>query len=122
MINLPPNTKAFRWLSIKSRVKGFLRVRINIILGWFFKNTPYFNSVLLLFLSFSKCIFKIDTTANGVDLINIANPNPVGVSFKHHKKVNVGKQGAILNISKVTGTSSIILTLKNLIGESKIPV
>jgi hypothetical protein len=24
----PPNTKAFRWLSIKSRVKGFLRVCI----------------------------------------------------------------------------------------------
>jgi hypothetical protein len=28
---------------IKSRVKGFLRVCINIILGWFFKNTLYFN-------------------------------------------------------------------------------
>jgi hypothetical protein len=24
-------------------VKGFLRVCINIILGWFFKNTLYFN-------------------------------------------------------------------------------
>ncbi|CAC9435421.1 hypothetical protein [uncultured Gammaproteobacteria bacterium] len=39
-------------------MKGFLRVCINIILGWFFKNTLYFNSVLLLFLSFSKFIFK----------------------------------------------------------------
>jgi hypothetical protein len=31
-----PNTKAFKWLSIKSRVKGFLRVSIDIILDWFF--------------------------------------------------------------------------------------
>jgi hypothetical protein len=33
----------------------------------------------------------IDTTANGVDLINIANPNSVGVSINHYKKFNVGK-------------------------------
>jgi hypothetical protein len=31
-----PNTKAFKWLSIKSRVKGFLRVSIDVILDWFF--------------------------------------------------------------------------------------
>jgi hypothetical protein len=30
-----PNTKAFKWLSIKSRVKGFLRVGIDVILDWF---------------------------------------------------------------------------------------
>ncbi|VVH61667.1 hypothetical protein BSPWISOX_1723 [uncultured Gammaproteobacteria bacterium] len=39
----PPNTKAFRWLNIKNRVSDFLRVSINIVLGWFFKNTLYFN-------------------------------------------------------------------------------
>jgi hypothetical protein len=32
----------------------------------------------------------IDTTANGVDLINIANPNSVGVSVNHYNKFNVG--------------------------------
>jgi hypothetical protein len=32
----------------------------------------------------------IDTTANGVDLINIANPNSVGVSINHYNKFNVG--------------------------------
>jgi hypothetical protein len=37
---------------------SFLRVCINIILGCFFKNTLYFNSVLLLFLSFSKFIYR----------------------------------------------------------------
>jgi filamentous hemagglutinin len=42
----------------------------------------------------------IEATANGVDLINIANPNSVGVSINHYKKFNVGKQGAILNNSK----------------------
>jgi hypothetical protein len=30
------DTKAFKWLSIKSRVKGFLRVGIDVILDWFF--------------------------------------------------------------------------------------
>ncbi|VVM18104.1 hypothetical protein BSPWISOXPB_1333 [uncultured Gammaproteobacteria bacterium] len=30
------NTKAFKWLSIKSRVKGFLRMGIGVILDWFF--------------------------------------------------------------------------------------
>ncbi len=49
----------------------------------------------------------IDTTANGVDLINIANPNSVGVSINHYNKFNVGKQGAILNNSKVMGTSQL---------------
>jgi hypothetical protein len=34
----------------------------------------------------------IDTTANGVDLINIANPNSVGVSVNHYNKFNVGTQ------------------------------
>jgi hypothetical protein len=29
----------------------------------------------------------IDTTANGVDLINIANPNSVGVSVNHYNKL-----------------------------------
>jgi hypothetical protein len=33
----------------------------------------------------------IDTTANGVDLINIANPNSVGVSVNHYNKFNVTK-------------------------------
>ncbi|SSC08938.1 hypothetical protein BTURTLESOX_1104 [bacterium endosymbiont of Bathymodiolus sp. 5 South] len=32
----PLNTKAFKWLSIKSREKGFLRVGIGVILDWFF--------------------------------------------------------------------------------------
>ena len=49
----------------------------------------------------------IDTTANGVDLINIANPNSVGVSVNHYNKFNVGTQGAILNNSKVMGTSQL---------------
>ncbi|VVH61148.1 hypothetical protein BSPWISOX_632, partial [uncultured Gammaproteobacteria bacterium] len=49
----------------------------------------------------------IDTTANGVDLINIANPNSVGVSVNHYNKFNVGNQGAILNNSKVMGTSQL---------------
>jgi hypothetical protein len=40
---MPPNTKAFRWLRIKSRVKGFLRVCINIILDWFFSGVVYGN-------------------------------------------------------------------------------
>jgi hypothetical protein len=31
-----PNTKAFKWLSIKSRAKGFLRAGIGVILDWFF--------------------------------------------------------------------------------------
>ncbi|CAC9450887.1 hypothetical protein [uncultured Gammaproteobacteria bacterium] len=31
-----PNTKAFKWLSIKSRAKGFLRVGIGVIFDWFF--------------------------------------------------------------------------------------
>ncbi|SSC08812.1 hypothetical protein BTURTLESOX_1409 [bacterium endosymbiont of Bathymodiolus sp. 5 South] len=31
-----PNTKVFKWLSIKSRVKGFLRAGIGVILDWFF--------------------------------------------------------------------------------------
>jgi hypothetical protein len=30
----------------------------------------------------------IDTTANGVDLINIANPNSVGVSIKNYSHYN----------------------------------
>jgi hypothetical protein len=46
-------------------------------------------------------------TANGVDLINIANPNSVGVSINHYNKFNVGTQGAILNNSKVMGTSQL---------------
>jgi hypothetical protein len=45
---MPPNTKAFRWLRIKSRVKGFLRVRINII-----------ALTLLITLSFFKPLFSI---------------------------------------------------------------
>jgi filamentous hemagglutinin family protein len=49
----------------------------------------------------------IDTTANGVDLINIANPNSVGVSINHYNKFNVDTQGAILNNSKVMGTSQL---------------
>ena len=49
----------------------------------------------------------IDTTANGVDLINISNPNSVGVSVNHYNKFNVGNQGAILNNSKVMGTSQL---------------
>ncbi|VVM22122.1 hypothetical protein BSPWISOXPB_1675 [uncultured Gammaproteobacteria bacterium] len=48
----------------------------------------------------------IDTTQRG-DLINIANPNSVGVSVNHYNKFNVGNQGAILNNSKVMGTSQL---------------
>jgi hypothetical protein len=54
-------------------------------------------AVLLLFLLFISNVHAanqvvdttkspttfIDTTANGVDLINIANPNSVGVSINH---------------------------------------
>jgi filamentous hemagglutinin len=40
-------------------------------------------------------------------LINIANPNSVGVSVNHYNKFNVGNQGAILNNSKVMGTSQL---------------
>jgi hypothetical protein len=61
----------------------------------------------------------IEATANGVDLINIANPNSVGVSINHYKKFNV----VCINI--ILGRffkRSIILTLKNLIGEGRIPV
>jgi hypothetical protein len=32
----------------------------------------------------------IDTTANGVDLINIANPNSVGVSVNHYNTKPLG--------------------------------
>ncbi len=49
----------------------------------------------------------VDVTANGVDLINIANPNSVGVSVNHYNKFNIGNQGAILNNSKVMGTSQL---------------
>jgi filamentous hemagglutinin family protein len=49
----------------------------------------------------------IDITANGVDLINIANPNSKGVSINHYNKFNVGAQGAILNNSTVMGTSQL---------------
>jgi LEA14-like dessication related protein len=45
----------------------------------------------------------IDTTANGVDLINIANPNSVGVSVNHYttaitiKAIRIGNHhGCIL--------------------------
>jgi hypothetical protein len=68
-------------------VSDFLRVCINIILGWFFKNTLYFNPKK--------------------SHINIANPNSVGVSVNHYNKFNVGNQGAILNNSKVMGTSQL---------------
>jgi hypothetical protein len=44
----------------------------------------------------------IEATANGVDLINIANPNSVGVSINHYKKL-----------------TRFILTLKNPIVEGK---
>jgi filamentous hemagglutinin len=40
-------------------------------------------------------------------VINIANPNSVGVSVNHYNKFNVGNQGAILNNSKVMGTSQL---------------
>jgi filamentous hemagglutinin family protein len=76
-------------------------------LPWFFKNTLYFNPkkshwggkiMLLKLLGMLNCLTTfIDTTANGVDLINIANPNSVGVSVNHYNKFNVGNQGAILN-------------------------
>jgi hypothetical protein len=38
----------------------------------------------------------IDATANGVDLINIANPNSVGVSINHYNKFNVIGEGKML--------------------------
>ncbi len=49
----------------------------------------------------------IDKTANGIDLINISNPNSKGVSVNHYNKFNVGNQGAILNNSKVIGISQL---------------
>ena len=49
----------------------------------------------------------IDKTANGVDLINIANPNAKGLSVNHYHKFNVGHQGAILNNSPIMGVSQL---------------
>jgi hypothetical protein len=66
-------------------VSDFLRVSINIVLGWFFKNTllggvsNVYAANQVVDTTKSPTTF-IDTTANGVDLINIANPNSVGVS------------------------------------------
>jgi hypothetical protein len=74
-------------------VKGFLRVCINIILGRFFKNTLYFNS-------------KKSPWGGKILLLKLLG-NSVGVSINHYKKFNVGKQGAILNNSKVMGTSQL---------------
>jgi filamentous hemagglutinin family protein len=73
---MPPNTKAFRWLRIKSRVKGFLRVCINIILDWFFKNTLYLDIILNEVGSTDRSVLKGALEVFGKNAaVVIANPN-----------------------------------------------
>ena len=48
---------------------------------------------------------EVTQTANGTDLINIANPNGQGVSYNDFDSFNVGQNGVIFNNSKQTGTS-----------------
>ncbi len=72
-----------------------------------------FIYLLLLFNIFSDNIkvseknkqTEVTQTANGTDLINIANPNGQGVSYNDFDSFNVGQNGVIFNNSKQTGTS-----------------
>jgi hypothetical protein len=70
---------------IKSEVRSLLILNLVI--------TPSLISERpLTIVSFEVLI----NTANGVDLINIANPNSVGVSINHYKKFNVGTDWLML--------------------------
>ena len=72
----------------------------------FYVATPIYAANQEVDTSKSPTTF-IDTTANGIDLINISNPNSKGVSVNHYNKFNVGNQGVILNNSKVIGISQL---------------
>ncbi len=49
----------------------------------------------------------IDKTANGIDLVNIANPNEKGVSHNDFDKYNVDERGVVINNSTKTGRSKL---------------
>ncbi len=42
---------------------------------------------------------KVEKSANGIDLVNIANPNSNGVSHNDFDKYNVNEKGVIINNS-----------------------
>ncbi len=49
----------------------------------------------------------VDKTANGIDLVNIANPNKEGISHNDFDRYNVNERGVVINNSIETGRSKL---------------
>ncbi len=55
----------------------------------------------------------IDKAANGVDLVNISNPNKNGVSHNDFEKYNVNEKGLVINNSTEVGRSELAGLVNN---------